>query len=163
MNTVYDSSPCCRLSRGALLITCSTSWQPICPNWVVGLISLNLFRSLLAILILITLADVSFRAIPRWLLGSWGSPLPLYIVRRMVVSQLAKSVLSSCQKFWMISAYKLRTYSGRFFIMSVVKPDWPSALSLAIVFMAEFISSMLGVSSKLIVVFYGGPENLPSA
>ena len=58
-------------------MTCWASWHPMWPNWVAGFNSLKRFMSRLARMMLRTLADVSLRAIPWLLFGSWGSPLPL--------------------------------------------------------------------------------------
>ena len=95
-------------------------------------------------IILRSFADVSLSAIPRWLFGSWGSPLPLYIVLRMVTCQESKSTASSVQNFLMRSAYSSIALFGRLLIISVVRPDSPGALSNAMLVMALFTSLKVG-------------------
>ena len=63
-------------------------------------------------------ADISFRAIPRWLFGSCGSPLPLYNVLSVVICQESKSTSSLDQNFLIRSVYSSIVFLEGFYHIS---------------------------------------------
>jgi len=77
------------------------------------------------------------------LLGSWVAPFPLYRVISFVWCHIEKLVSGLFQYCWIRLVRNSRPSLGRFFIMSVDKPDMPGALLFCIQAVAAFISSWL--------------------
>ena len=149
MNRTYLLRPCCFLKIRAQQRGWRASWHPIWPNWltlafiILAFIVLRFLRSFLVSIALIIFAVDFFRHILLQLIGQCISFF-LLIIKTLVLCHWTKSQSLSSQNCWMNKVSSASPSSGRFFSMSIVTPDVPSALLFFIFFRASLTSASVG-------------------